>query len=425
MQTTRSLLLLISLIALQGCLKIPAPSFELTHQAMLEKTIKEVDVARPVSKKVRPGARVALIPVANKEMRTRDFYLLEDIFTQQLVNAGYIVTQKPDSITLKSAGDTLETPSAVTVEGFVTNVDQGGQPIIQKIEPNNAVNVGVTEWDHIKALLPNIDAFIVYNVHELGKLLQRRTDVPKMISREFRLKMTIRVIKADDMRILSVEEVNSFKRDDLHVATLNALEEYDYNSSNYTYPLLQDKPSSRDSHWLSAASTDWDFSIQLGTWGTNLVNEPTKYLWFRGGFEANFGRLTVGLMPAKYDIEVEQTGKNQVTNRPEEKNLVIQYSKKVGRLGDKGALYLGGGLTKYSEDSIKVGSKSFDSKLFGANAVIEAVYPVYISPRVQLSLTGAAQLNLTLPQEEELNNNDVTFTQTNILDVLVGAVVLF
>jgi hypothetical protein len=323
--------LLAILLLMQGCLKIPAPSFELTHQAMLEKTIKEVDIAKLVSKKVKLGARVALIPVANKEIRSRDFYLLEDVFTQQLVNAGYQVTQKPDSITLKSGGSPLDTPSAVIVEGFVTNVDQGGQPIIQKVEPNNAINVGVTEWDHIKALLPNVDAFIVYNVHELGKLLQRRTDVPKMISREFRLKMTIRVIKADDMRILSVEEVNSFKRDDLHVTTLSALEEYEYDSSNYTYPLLKDKNARKDLNWLSASSLDWDFVVQVGSLGTSL-DEPMKDLWFKGGIEANFGRLMVGMMTSKYELEEERDGANQVQELPNEQNLVIQYSRQVGRV---------------------------------------------------------------------------------------------
>jgi hypothetical protein len=392
---------------------------------MLEKTIKEVDVAKPVSKKVRPGAKVVLIPVANKEVRSRDFYLLEDIFTQQLVKAGYHVIQKPDSLTLKSGGSPLDTPSAVTVEGFVTNVDQGGQPIIQKIEPNNAINVGVTEWDHIKALLPNVDAFIVYNVHELGKLLQRRTDIPKMISREFRLKMTLRVIKADNMRILSVEEVNSFKRDDLHIATLSALEEYEYNSSNYTYPLLKDKNTGKSLNWLSASTLDWDFVLQLGTWGTNIFDEPSKYMWFKAGVEANFGRLTVGMAPAKFELELERNGPNTKVKRPEEQNLVIQYSKPVGRLGDKGRIYLGGGLIKYSKSEITEFGKSFDSKLYGVNGLIEANYPLFISPRLQVQLTGSAQINLMIPQEEEVNDNDVTITQTNFVDVLVGAIVLF
>jgi hypothetical protein len=88
-------------------------------------------------------------------------------------------------------------------------------------------------------------------------------------------------------------------------------------------------------------------------------------------------------------------------------------------------VYLGGGLSKYSKSKIKGFNQSFDSKLFGANAIIEANYPIYMSPRVQVQLTGSAQLNLMLPQEEEVNDNDVNIIQTNLIDVLVGAAVIF
>ena len=227
------------------------------------------------------------------------------------------------------------------------------------------------------------------------------------------------------MRILSVEELNTFKRDDLHIATLSALEEYDYNSSNYTYPLLKNKSSGDDLNWLSAATQDWDFVLQAGTFGTK-VTEPMKYFWFKAGVEANFGRLTAGILPASYDFETDlDSGMTRESELPSEKNVVLQYSKEVTRLGDKGRVYLGGGLSMYSEGRIGPEGESFESKLFGVNAILEINYPIYMSPRFQAQLTGALQLNMMLPQTESLDSGELTITQGNIADVLLGAVVMF
>ena len=95
------------------------------------------------------------------------------------------------------------------------------------------------------------------------------------------------------------------------------------------------------------------------------------------------------------------------------------------RLGDKGRVYVGGGLSMYSEGRIGPDGDSFESKLFGVNGIVEINYPIYMSPRVQVQLTGALQLNLMIPQTESLDNGELTITQDNIADVLLGTVVLF
>ena len=343
---TISLLTLIT----QGCLKLPTPSFEMTHQAMLEKTIREVDIVKTVSQRIRSGARIALIPVANKKMDTRDFYHLEDIFTQKFAAAGYVIIQKPDNITLSSAGGLLDTPNTVIVEGVIHDHDAGGQAEITQVTPSDSVNIGATEWDHIRTLLPKVDAFIVYNVHEYGLLLQQRPNVHKMVNREFRIKMTIRLVRSDDLSILSVEDLNSFKSDDLHISTLKALDDYKYNAHSFTYPFLSES-GEKSKKWLSSPSYDWDFVVQAGITPTK-PNELMEYKWFKFGIEANFGRLSLGLTPSQVTVHQVKDDDNK-QELALSSDFVIQYLNKISRLGDKGRLMAGLGASWYTGSKIQ------------------------------------------------------------------------
>jgi hypothetical protein len=415
---TISLLTLIT----QGCLKLPTPSFEMTHQAMLEKTIREVDIVKTVSQRIRSGARIALIPVANKDIDTRDFYQLEDIFTQKFAAAGYVIIQKPDHIALSAAGGTLETPNTVIVEGVIHDRGAEGEAEITQVNASDSVNIGATEWDHIKALLPKVDAFVVYNVHEYGLLLQSRPNIHKMINREFRIKMTIRLVRSDDLSILSVEDLNSFKSDDLHVSTLEALDEYRYNAHSFTYPLLAER-GEKSKNWLSSPSYDWDFVVQGGITPTK-PNELMEYKWFKFGIEANFGRLSIGLTPSQVTVH-QVKNEDQKLDMKLSSDFVIQYLNKISTLGDKGRLMAGLGASWYTGSKVQFGPNEKDSALFGLNGILEADYRIYRSSAFQLMINGGVQLNFLLPQIEEVNDTEFSATETSYLNVFTGLTALF
>ena len=112
------LIQIVAFASLAACTRIPSPSFEMTSPVMLDKTLKEVNLAQLISKPVPIGSRVALIPVANGNINPKDFYTIEENLTQQLIQGGYVVKQKPEAILLDSEGDFKSLPEFILLKAI-------------------------------------------------------------------------------------------------------------------------------------------------------------------------------------------------------------------------------------------------------------------------------------------------------------------
>jgi hypothetical protein len=391
---------LLALASLTACARIPAPSFEMTNPVILEKAVKEINISNMISNHVPAGSRVALIPVANNDINIKDFYMIEDNLTQQLLLGGYVVKQKPDALTLSAAGE-VERPelTSVTVEG---SIDRAGQTI-QIAKQDSDVTLPPSNWDRIKAIVPDVDAYIVYNIHEYGLIYIPNESAMKMITREFRVKMNVRVVSARDLSVLAVKDYNAQKSDDIHQSTLSALNEFNYKSSAYTFPLLDDG-SARDGKWLRPATHDWDFVFSGG------MSFPQKMYLLRGGIDSDFGRLMVNMtafnMSSEYDGKTEDVNLNGFFE-----NLTVSftYLKRI-KSWNQVSVLVGGGPAFYAGGDVGTQIGGATPKLYGVQGAGELEYSFYRSNAIRATLSAGATLNLMIPYIKEIENKDLTIT---------------
>jgi hypothetical protein len=198
------------LATLSGC-AVPAKMalFEDSNQVFLESTVREVDIAGPISEVVPDGSTVCVVSI--ETAATTDIPVLamiEDEFVKVLVSAGYTVVERDDDLLKRMASEHVG--DGYTLLGF----------------PQPEIRTGLLPAEYIAS----------YRVLESG-LIYRKGSKHDKVAREAMVRLHLRVQNSGSSEILLARTIEGDLEDEIDRSLAGELADFHYTHYSSQYPV--------------------------------------------------------------------------------------------------------------------------------------------------------------------------------------------
>ena len=199
------------LTTLSGC-AVPAKMalFEDSNQLFLESTVREVDIAGPISEVVPDGSTVCVVSI--ETTATTDIPVLamiEDEFVENLVSEGYTVVERDDDLLKRMASEHVG-DDGYTLLGF----------------PQPEIRTGLLPAEYIAS----------YRVLESG-LIYRKGSKQDKVAREAMVRLHLRVQNSRSGEILLARTIEGNLEDEIDRSLAGNLADFHYTHYSSRYPV--------------------------------------------------------------------------------------------------------------------------------------------------------------------------------------------
>jgi hypothetical protein len=253
-----ALVLLLAAATLTGCATIRVePTFDLSNQVFIEKTVGQLDVVGAIRTAVPAGGRLCLVSLETPA--TYDYPIvatIEDALIKSLRDGGFVVLERDDEMLRRMASEGPDgryrfvfLPSE-RVAASAAGIEAGAPAAtVLGLTAAPAYQMTGLTWSRerggdrdttliLQTPLDAADYIVTYRVLECG-LVHRKGTSAGLKKREGLARLHLRVVDAHSSRVLYAGDVRATQQDEIDSDLARDLADFHYSFFSQDYPVIQ------------------------------------------------------------------------------------------------------------------------------------------------------------------------------------------